>query len=166
MIALRGPITPSLWFDGNAEEAANWYIARIENSRIVRTIPCVGGPYPPGTALTIDFELDGRLFNALNAGPDMPFNKGVSLLVEARGQDDYDRVWNALLEDGGVEGPCGWLTDRFGVSWQIAASEFLELVATGDEAAINRVYGVMADMTRLDIGALQAAFAGEEGSAG
>ena len=166
MIALRSPITPSLWFDGNAEEAANWYVARFENSRITRTIPWVGGPYAPGTALTVDFELDGRPFNALNAGPNMPFTKGVSMLVEVRGQAEYDRVWHSLLEDGGTEGPCGWLEDRFGVSWQVAALEFLELVSTGDGEAVDRVYQVMATMTRLDIAALQAAFHGDSNAAG
>lgn len=160
MIALRNPITPSLWFDGEAEQAAQWYVDRFENSRIVRVTrwPAGMSEYPEGTALTVDFELDGRPFNAINGGPDFTFDEAVSLLVEVRGQAEFDRVWETLLEDGGRESQCGWLTDRWGLSWQVAPLEFLDLVATGDDEAIARAYRAMRPMRRLDIAALQAAF--------
>ena len=167
MIALRSPIIPCLWFDGQAEQAAQWYVDRFEHSRIVRTTrwPAGMSEYPEGTALTVDFELGGRPFNALNGGPQFTFDEAVSLVVEVRGQHDYDRVWDALLEDGGSERPCGWLQDRWGVSWQVVPLEFLEVLQSGDEAGIVRAYHAMGSMRRLDIAALLAAFDGGEAEA-
>lgn len=163
MISLRSPITPSLRFDGDAEAAATWYVDRFDDSRIVRVTrwPAGMSEYPPGTALTVDFELAGRPFNALNGGPAARFDEAMSLLVVANDQDEYDGVWHALLEDGGTEGDCGWLTDRWGVHWQIAPQPFLDAIGSGDEAGIVRAYQAMAGMKRLDIDALLSAFRGD-----
>lgn len=161
MISLRNPIIPSLWFDDNAEEAANWYVSRFDNSQILRTTHYApGGQMPEGTVLTVDFELDGRLFNAINGGPHVQFSEATSFLIEVTGQEEFDHVWSTLLEDGGDEGPCGWLKDRFGLSWQIAPTEFMHMLTMGTPEGIARAYQAMASMTRLDIAVLQTAYEG------
>lgn len=158
---LRSPITPSLWFDGNAEEAASFYVSLFADSRIVRTTRWQpGGPYPEGTALTVDFELGGRPFNALNGGPSYHFNEAISFVVEVGDQSELDTLWGALLADGGVEGQCGWLKDRFGLSWQVVPRQMPEWLTAEDTEAVARMTQAMLAMVKLDIATLQAAFDG------
>lgn len=158
---LRSPITPSLWFDGNAEEAANFYVSLFSDSRIVRTIRWqAGGPYPEGTALAVDFELGGRPFNALNGGAAFPFDEAISFIAEVSDQAELDALWEALLAGGGVEGQCGWLKDQFGLSWQVVPRQMTEWMTSDDTEAVARITQVMLTMVKLDIAPLQAAFEG------
>jgi predicted 3-demethylubiquinone-9 3-methyltransferase (glyoxalase superfamily) len=145
-------ITPFLWFDNNAEEAVEFYLSAFPNSRrtnVLRTTEA--GPGPKGSLLTIGFELDGQPFTALNGGPDHPFNQAVSFVVQCKDQAEIDHYWAKLLEGGGSEIACSWLKDRFGLCWQIAPVNIMELV--------SRPGGMRAMMTmkKLDIAALEAA---------
>jgi predicted 3-demethylubiquinone-9 3-methyltransferase (glyoxalase superfamily) len=110
-------ITPCLWFDTEGEEAAAFYVSVFPNSRVLRTSHYgEAGPRPAGSVLTVEFELDGRPFTALNGGPDFTFNEAVSFQVDCADQEEVDRYWEVLTSDGGEEGPCGWVKDRFGLS--------------------------------------------------
>ena len=161
MIRLRTPVTPSLWFDRNAEEAVEFYTSTFEDSRTVRVVRYPeGGQLPAGTVLSIDFELGGRPFNAINGGPHFSFDEAVSFIVEVDDQAENDEVWAALLAGGGEESQCGWLRDRFGVSWQVVPRAFFEMTASDDADAVARVYAAMLPMTKLDLAELQAAFEG------
>jgi predicted 3-demethylubiquinone-9 3-methyltransferase (glyoxalase superfamily) len=150
-------ITPCLWFDGQGEAAAELYTSLIPNSRIVH-IARYGeaGPGDPGAAMLITFELDGRKFTALNGGPEYRFTPAISLEIECGDQAEVDRLW-AALSDGGEEGPCGWLTDRYGLSWQIVPRRLKELLS--DDAVSQRVMEAMFKMRRLDIATLEDAAA-------
>lgn len=159
MITLHAPITPCLWFDGEAEQAAKWYISLFADSRIVRTTRWgANGVFPEGTALTVDFELGGRPFTALNGGPEFHFDEAISFVIEVADQSENEQVWEILTTDGGREGQCGWLTDRFGISWQVAPTLMATWLTSGDADGIARVMQAMMPMTKLDIPALQAAF--------
>ena len=154
-------ITPFLWFDTHAEEAANFYVAIFPNSRVGQISRYgEGAPMPAGTVLTVGFELDGQAFTALNGGPTFKFNEAISFVVRCKDQAEVDHYWTSLTADGGREVQCGWLTDRFGVSWQIVPDRLLEFLDHPDEAVRQRVFGAMMQMVKLDIARLEAAAKG------
>ena len=150
-------ITPCLWFDRNAEEAVNHYISIFANSRIV-TLSRYGdaGPLPKGTVLTIIFELEGQRFMALNGGPHFKFTEAISLSVSCDTQAELDRFWESLSA-GGEKGRCGWLKDKFGLSWQIVPSVLGEMMQDKDAERSNRVMAALLRMNKLDIEGLQLA---------
>ncbi len=150
-------IAPFLWFDGQAEEAATLYTSIFPNSRIVSVSRCGdAGPGPKGSVLVIAFELDGKRFNALNGGPQFRFTEAVSFVIDCASQEEVDHYWDRL-SDGGAPQQCGWLKDRFGVSWQVVPTVLPELLGDPDPARAGRAMQAMLQMTRLDIAALRAA---------
>lgn len=152
-------ITPWLWFDTEAEEAATFYTSVFPNSRI-QEITHYGeaGPRPAGLVMTVTFELDGRSFAALNGGPHYTFTEAISFSVSCADQDEVDGYWNALSE-GGEEGPCGWLKDRFGVSWQIVPDALPRLLQDPDREKAQRVMAAMLQMKKIEIAGLEEAAA-------
>ena len=152
-------ITPWLWFDTEGEEAARFYTSVFPNSRIVDVARYgSAGPRPEGMVMTVTFELDGQTFVALNGGPDFTFNEAISFQVSCETQDEVDEYWRAL-SDGGEQGPCGWLKDRFGVSWQIIPTALPRLLADPDREKSQRVMAAMLNMKKIDIDALERAAA-------
>jgi predicted 3-demethylubiquinone-9 3-methyltransferase (glyoxalase superfamily) len=151
-------ITPFLWFNDNAEEAVNFYISVFKNSKI-KSITRWGdaGPGPKGSVLTIDFELNGNSFIALNGGPQFAFTEAVSFVVDAPTQEDIDYYWEKLTADGGEESMCGWLKDRFGLSWQIVPPALLEMINKGNKKS-DKAMEAMMTMRKLDIATLKAAY--------
>jgi predicted 3-demethylubiquinone-9 3-methyltransferase (glyoxalase superfamily) len=150
-------ITPNLWFDTEGLEAAEFYVSVFPNSKITAvTHYNDAGPREPGTVLTVDFVLDGQEYTALNGGPDFRFTEAVSLLVNCEDQGEIDYYWSKLSE-GGEEGPCGWLKDRFGLSWQIAPAGFTEVLNDPDRGRATRATAAMLGMGKIDIAAIQAA---------
>jgi predicted 3-demethylubiquinone-9 3-methyltransferase (glyoxalase superfamily) len=153
-------ITTFLWFDNNAEAAVNFYVSVFKNSRILFSVPySEAGPGPTGSIMTIEFELDGQKFTALNGGPHFKFNEAISLVVHCETQDEVDYFWEKLSE-GGQKVECGWLKDKFGVSWQIVPNVLTELLRGGDKAKLDRVMKAVMQMKKLDIAGLQRAAAG------
>ena len=153
-------ITPCLWFDRDAEAAAAHYTSIFDNSRVVSvTRYGEGTPMPKGTAMVVIFELEGQRFMAFNGGPHFKFTEAISMSVDCGSQAEVDRFW-AKLVDGGAESRCGWLKDKFGLSWQIVPSEMARLMSTGTAAQSGRVMAAMLGMVKLDIAALQRAFDG------
>lgn len=151
-------ITPFLWFDHQAEEAANFYVSIFENSRILTTARYGdGGPGPKGSVMTVSFELDGQEFTALNGGPHFKFTEAVSFVVHCETQDEVDRFWKQLSE-GGQESQCGWLKDRYGLSWQIVPNALPKLLQDKDAARSQRVMTALLKMKKLDIAELQRAY--------
>ena len=148
-------ISPFLWFDTQAEDAAHYYVSLFPNSRITST-----SPGPGGKPMTVGFELDGQAFTALNGGPHFTFNEAVSFVVRCADAAEVDRYWDTLTRDGGTESQCGWLKDRYGLSWQIVPQEFLDLMGSPDKEATGRMFAAMMSMKKLDIGKLKAAFEG------
>ncbi|PFG18686.1 VOC family protein [Serinibacter salmoneus] len=148
-------LTPCLWFDGVAEEAAEYYVTVFPRSHIdaISHYP-QGAPYPAGTVLTVDFTLDGQRFVALNAGKEFTFSEAISFQIACQDQAEVDYYWDTLTAEGGQEGVCGWLKDRYGVSWQI---EPAAPVFTGDAEADARVNAALMGMRKLDLAALEAA---------
>ncbi|MFB9236105.1 VOC family protein [Plantactinospora siamensis] len=155
-------ITPYLWFDGQAEEAADRYVAIFRNSRILH-VQRYGehGPGTPGTAMVVEFELDGLRFAALNGGPQYHFTEATSFHVPCETQDEVDELWEKLTADGGEPGQCGWLKDRYGVSWQIVPTELPKLLGGPDPDASGRALQAMFKMRKLDIQALRDAYDGK-----
>ena len=152
-------ITPCLWFDTQGEEAAKFYTSVFPNSRIVDVARYgAAGPRPEGTVMTVDFELDGQQFVALNGGPEFNFNEAISFQVSCESQDEVDKYWSAL-SDGGEEGPCGWLKDKFGVSWQIIPTALPRLIADPDPERSQRAMAAMLKMRKIDIAELERAAA-------
>lgn len=155
-------ITPFLWFDTAAEEAARLYTSIFKNSRITGvTRYGPEGPGPAGSVMTVSFELDGQPFTALNGGPEFRFTEAVSFEVRCETQAEVDEYWQKLTADGGEEVQCGWLKDKFGLSWQIVPAALIELLSNPDPARAERVYHAMLQMKKLDIAQLQKAAAGE-----
>jgi predicted 3-demethylubiquinone-9 3-methyltransferase (glyoxalase superfamily) len=152
-------ITPCLWFDTDGEEAAEFYTSVFPNSKIGE-ISRYGsaGPRPEGTVMTVSFELDGQEFVALNGGPDFTFNEAVSFQVACEDQDEVDAYWSALSEDG-EEGPCGWLKDKFGLSWQIIPRRLPELLGDPDPERAQRVMAAMLTMKKIEVDELERAAA-------
>ena len=154
-------ITTFLWFDNNAEEAANFYISVFKNSRILKTARYPeGAPAPKGTVMIVDFELDGQRFTALNGGPHFKFTEAISLLVHCNSQEEIDYYWEKLTADGGQESQCGWLKDKFGLSWQIVPDALLNLWSEADPAKAQRAMQAMMSMKKLIIKDLEEAAAG------
>ncbi len=148
-------IIPNLWFDTEAEEAANFYTSIFKNSQVGRVMRYgEAGPRPAGMVMTVSFQLGGQDFTALNGGPDFKFNEAISLLVNCETQHEVDDLWDKLSE-GGEKGPCGWLKDKFGVSWQIVPTVLDEMLQDEDTDRANRVMKAMLQMTKLDIEALE-----------
>ena len=150
-------ITPFLWFNDKAEEAANFYVSIFPNSRIL-AVSRYGdaGPGPQGSVMTVNFELDGRQFTALNGGPRYAFTPAVSLMVPCETQQEVDSYWNKLTA-GGKPIQCGWLEDKYGLSWQIVPKELFRLVQDKDPAKSQRVMKAMLQMVKLDVARLQQA---------
>jgi predicted 3-demethylubiquinone-9 3-methyltransferase (glyoxalase superfamily) len=156
----RPRIAPCLWFDHEAQDAANFYVSLFERSRVDRTTPYgEGGMGPPGSVMLVEFTLAGLGFQALNGGPMFRFSEAVSLSVDCESQAEVDRLWDALGA-GGEPGPCGWIKDRYGLSWQIVPQALIRMMQDTDSARVSRVVSAMLTMTRLDIAALEQAFAG------
>ena len=153
-------ITPFLWFESQAEEAANFYVSVFDNSTIqsVSRYP-EGSPLPAGTAMEVSFTLDGVDFQAINGGAAFVFNEAISFAVSANTQDAIDRLWEALTTEGGSPSQCGWLKDRFGVSWQIVPAVLGELLGGSDPEVAARVMQAMLKMTKIEIALLQEAAA-------
>ena len=152
-------ITPCLWFDTEGEEAASFYTSVFPNSRIVEVARYgSAGPRPEGTVMTVTFELGGQRFVALNGGPDFTFNEAISFQVDCKDQEEVDFFWSRLSE-GGEEGPCGWLKDRFGVSWQIVPAVLPELLGDPDREKSQRVMQAMLSMGKIEIAGLERAAA-------
>jgi predicted 3-demethylubiquinone-9 3-methyltransferase (glyoxalase superfamily) len=152
-------ITPCLWFDTEGEEAANFYTSVFPNSKILNVSRYgEAGPRPAGTVMTVEFELDGLTFVALNGGPEFTFNEAISFQVSCKDQDEVDRFWSELSE-GGEEGPCGWLKDRFGVSWQIVPTALPRLLGDPDREKSQRVMAAMLGMRKIEIDELERAAA-------
>jgi predicted 3-demethylubiquinone-9 3-methyltransferase (glyoxalase superfamily) len=154
-------ITPFLWFNDQAEEAANFYTSIFKNSRITNVSRYTeAGPLPEGTVLTMSFELEGEEFVALNGGPEYQFSPAISFQVTCESQQEVDHYWSRLLEGGGEEVQCGWLTDRFGLSWQITPRVLMDLVQDPDRDKANRVMQAMFQMKKIDIAGIERAAAG------
>jgi len=148
-------ITPNLWFDTEAEEAADFYTSVFKNSRIVYvTHYTEAGPRPAGTVMTVEFELDGQRFVGINGGPEFKFDEAVSFEISCETQDDVDYYWDRLSE-GGEEGQCGWLKDRYGLSWQVVPTGMEEVFADPDPQRARRAMEAMLKMGKLDIAALR-----------
>ena len=153
-------ITPNLWFDTESEEAAEFYVSVFPNSEIT-TVTRYGeaGPREAGMVLTVEFVLDGQEYVAINGGPQFSFSEAISLMVNCADQDEVDYYWAALSE-GGEEGPCGWLKDRYGLSWQVCPAGMAELLNDPDQARGQRAMKAMLGMSKIDLAALQAAAEG------
>jgi predicted 3-demethylubiquinone-9 3-methyltransferase (glyoxalase superfamily) len=154
-------ITTFLWFDDKAEEAANFYVSIFPNSKVLGVARYTDvGPGPAGSVMTVDFHLDGQQFVALNGGPQFPFTEAISLVVNCETQQEIDRYWDRLSAGGKIQ-QCGWLKDRYGLSWQIVPTLLAtEMRDTKDPARLNRVMKVVLSSVKLDIAKLKAAFAG------
>jgi predicted 3-demethylubiquinone-9 3-methyltransferase (glyoxalase superfamily) len=159
-------ITPFLWFDHQAEEAAKFYTSVFKNSKVGKILrydeasaKAAGGPV--GSVLTIEFEIEGQKFTALNGGPDFKFNESISFVVNCDTQKEVDYFWEKLTADGGQESQCGWLKDKFGVSWQVTPTVLIEMLHDKDAKKSERVMNAMMQMQKIDIEKLQAAYAGK-----
>jgi predicted 3-demethylubiquinone-9 3-methyltransferase (glyoxalase superfamily) len=151
-------ITPFLWFDTKAEEAARFYVSIFPNSRIARIGRRTGAEVAnQSDVLTVDFELDGKRYLALNGGPQYKFTEALSLLIPCKTQDEIDRYWTVLTADGGEEVVCGWLKDKYGLFWQVVPERALELLAGEDRARATRVMAAVRGMKKLDLAALERA---------
>jgi predicted 3-demethylubiquinone-9 3-methyltransferase (glyoxalase superfamily) len=158
-------IAPCLWFDDKAEEAAQFYTSIFKNSKmgaVTRYGPSAsqGAGRPEGSVMTVTFELEGQEFMALNGGPMFKFSEAISLMVNCDTQVELDRMWTALSGGGGSESVCGWLKDKYGLSWQIVPKAMGEMMSSGDPQKLNRVMAVVMQSTKLDIAALQRAYDG------
>jgi predicted 3-demethylubiquinone-9 3-methyltransferase (glyoxalase superfamily) len=146
-----------LWFDDQAEEAANFYVSLFDDSRVTGVSRYTEvGPGEAGSVMVVTFELAGREFLALNGGPEYSFTEAISLMVDCRDQSEVDRLWDALTEEG-EPGPCGWLKDCYGLSWQIVPRRFFELVEDDDSVKTNRVMQAMLKMSKMNVAELEAA---------
>jgi predicted 3-demethylubiquinone-9 3-methyltransferase (glyoxalase superfamily) len=151
-------ITPFLWFNGNAEDAMNFYLSVFKDSRVISVSRIgEGGPGGKGSVMSANFELNGQRFIALNGGPQYSFTPAISLFVNCESQQEIDTLWDRL-SDGGEPGRCGWLTDRFGLSWQVVPTILGTLIGDKDRAKAGRALQAMLKMNKLDIAELQQAF--------
>jgi predicted 3-demethylubiquinone-9 3-methyltransferase (glyoxalase superfamily) len=154
-------ITPNLWFDTNGLEAAEFYVSVFPNSRIVDVTHYTdAGPRPAGEVLTVEFELDGQPFTIINGGPEFTFDEAISFLISCADQAEIDYYWDKLT-DGGQEVQCGWLRDRFGLSWQVVPADWQQMFSDPDPGRASRAMKAMFGMKKLDIAALQAAADGD-----
>ena len=154
-------ITTFLWFDNQAEEAMNFYVSIFDDSKVVKITRCGdAGPGPKGSVLVVEFQLAGQTFIALNGGPQFKFTEAISLQVSCETQEEIDDKW-ARLSEGGEKGDCGWLKDKFGLSWQINPPILVEMLSDEDPEKSKRAMEAMMTMTKIDIAALKRAYAGE-----
>ena len=154
-------VSTFLWFDNQAEQAAKFYVSLFNNSRIIEMSHYGEGmPMPKGTVMVVHFTLDGVEYQAINGGPHFKLTPAVSLMVSCESQDEVDRLWNTLTADGGQEVQCGWLTDKFGLSWQIVPAAFPALLKNASPAQGQRVMQAMMQMRKLDMTVLQQAYDG------
>jgi predicted 3-demethylubiquinone-9 3-methyltransferase (glyoxalase superfamily) len=153
-------ITPFLWFNQEAEEAANLYVSLFKDSKIL-SVSRYGdaGPGPKGSAMVVEFQLAGQKFNALNGGPIFKFTEAISLAVTCDSQEEVDTLWSRLTATGGQEGQCGWLKDKYGLSWQIIPARFMQLMQDKDPKRTQRVMQAMLTMKKFDIARLEEAYA-------
>jgi predicted 3-demethylubiquinone-9 3-methyltransferase (glyoxalase superfamily) len=151
---MTAKISTCLWFDGAGEEAAKLYTSLIPGSKINSAFR----PSPSGPALVVDFELDGVPYQALNGGPQYTHSAAASIVVHTENQEETDRLWDALTADGGEESMCGWLKDRFGVSWQIVPDALLAALSGADREGAQRAMGAMMTMKKINIAAIEAAY--------
>lgn len=156
----RQKITPHLWFDSNAEEAVDFYVSLFDNSRILRVARYgEAGPGTPGTVMVVEFELEGQRFVAINGGPHITFNEAVSFLVNCDTQEEIDRLWDTLTDGGQIQ-QCGWLKDRFGLSWQVNYAGLSDMMTDEDADKSARAMRAMLQMKKIDIAALKQAHEG------
>lgn len=161
-------ITPWLWFDSQAEEAASFYVSIFQNSRIVSVMRYNGEGQethekPAGSVMAVTFEVDGLEMTALNGGPQFKFTEAISLQILCETQEEIDYYWSSLTADGGEEGPCGWLKDKFGLSWQVVPTAMSEMLNAADQAKAERVTNAFMKMKKFDIATLRRAYNGEQG---
>ena len=157
---MQQKITPNLWFDTEAEEAADFYVSLFKNSRIVNVARYTeAGPRPAGTVMTVEFELDGQRFVGINGGPEFQFDEAISLQITCEDQEEVDYFWERLT-DGGEESQCGWCKDRYGLSWQVVPTGMEEVFANPDPEGARRAMEAMLKMRKLDIAALRSAAEG------
>jgi len=158
-------LSTCLWFDEQAEEAANFYVSIFPDSRIdaVNRSPADYPSGKQGDVLVVEFTIDGRRFMGLNGGPQFTFDEAISMVVTTDGQEETDRYWDALLADGGKPSACGWLKDRFGLSWQVTPKQLPKLLGDPDRARAKRAMEAMMNMVKIDIAALERAADGESG---
>ncbi len=159
-------ITPFLWFDDQAEEAVKFYTFVFKNSKVGRILrygeeAANASGRPTGSVLTIEFEIEGQKFVALNGGPQFKFNESVSFVVNCDTQEEVDYYWGKLTADGGQESACGWLKDKFGLSWQVTPSVLIDMLHDTDSEKAERVMNTMLQMQKIDIGKLKAAYEGK-----
>ena len=159
-------ITPFLWFDDQAEDAVNFYTSLFKNSKIVRILRYTeevaeNSGRPVGSVLTIEFEIEGRKFVALNGGPLFKFNESVSFVINCETQEEVDYFWGELTADGGEESQCGWLKDKFGLSWQVTPTVLIDMLHDKDPEKAERVMKAMLQMQKIEIPKLKAAYGGK-----
>ena len=151
-------IIPNLWFDTQAEEAAHYYIDVFGQGRVISVARYPeGAPGPAGSVMTVEFEVGGLRFIGINGGPQFPFTEAVSFQIDCADQAEVDRFWNRFVADGGTEGQCGWLTDKYGLSWQVVPDGMAEVFADPDPERAQRAVQAMLGMKKLDVAALRAA---------
>lgn len=154
-------VTTFLWFNDNAEEAAKFYCSVFKNSKIVHTVPRPEAvPEPKSSVLTVDFDLDGQRFTGMNGGPQFKFTEAISLVVYCDTQEEIDYFWEKLSEDGGQKVECGWVKDKYGLSWQVVPRNLMTELLTGDKEQVDRVMKAVMQMTKLDIAELKKAAEG------
>lgn len=156
-------ITPCLWFDGTAEEAASFYVSLLPDSRIngISRSPADNPGTPEGAVLMVDFTLAGQRFTGLNGGPAFQFTEAISWVIDCEDQAEVDRLWDALTADGGSPGRCGWLKDRFGMSWQIVPSQLGTMLGLPDADGARRAMEAMLRMSKIDVAEIRRAFDGQ-----
>jgi predicted 3-demethylubiquinone-9 3-methyltransferase (glyoxalase superfamily) len=156
-------ITPCLWFDGQAEEAARFYTSLFPDSHIVSVDRSAADTPsgPEGTVITVEFTLGGRTFIGLNGGDDFTFSEAISMSIDCEDQAEVDRYWTALIDNGGEPSVCGWLKDRYGLSWQVIPKQLPEMLKSPDRAAAKRAMEAMLKMTKIEVAELERAFAGD-----
>src|SRR3954452_10215696 len=155
---MQPKIIPNLWFDTEAEEAADFYTSVFKNSRIVSKAHYTdAGPRPAGDVMTVEWELDGQRFVGINGGPEFTFSEAVSFQIGCADQAEVDYYWDALTADGGEEGPCGWCKDKFGLAWQVVPRALEEALSDSDPERAQRAMAAMLKMRKIDIGAIRAA---------
>ncbi len=157
-------VYPCLWYDGVAEEAANFYVSLLPDSRVdnVFRSPVDNPATPAGAVLVVDFTLAGQKFQGLNGGPEFKFNEAISIVIDCEDQAEVDRLWEALTQGGGEPGPCGWLKDRYGVSWQVVPRELNEMLSDPDRERAGRAMEAMLKMSKIDVAECRRAFHGEQ----
>ncbi|MET9564700.1 MULTISPECIES: VOC family protein [Streptomyces] len=154
--------TTCLWFDGQAEEAANFYVSVFKNSELGKVLRATeAGPGPAGSVVTVDFVANGQKFVGLNGGPEFKFSEAVSFQIDCADQAEVDFYSEAITEGGGEQGPCGWVKDRFGLSWQVVPTRLIEMISDPDQEKAARATAAMLTMHKLDLAALEKAYAGE-----